>query len=62
MGITKRITRATKKGQCEYCLLADKRALRKGWPWCKYIETLGRQPDIREGHCTQRQAPVRRKK
>jgi len=39
-----------KEKQCGHCDLADKRALRKGWPCCTYKG----ETKIRNGHCSER--------
>lgn len=54
MGKTKKQTLDFKVRQCQYCKLADKRELRKRRPnYCLYKKETGKDPDIRNGHCTQ---------
>jgi len=52
---SKRRTLGFKKTTCANCTHADKRALRKGWPYCSEEIT------IRSGHCNQFN-PVKPKK
>lgn len=42
------ITLKIKKTACPICKNADKRALRKRWPYCK-----AKNPRNRNGHCTE---------
>lgn len=56
MAKTKKHTRSFKERQCAYCKLADKRELRKGRPnYCGYKNDTGKDPDISNGHCLQRE-------
>ena len=59
MSRTKKKTRAFKDSNCSYCKLADKRALKNGWPCCGYTNKTGKDPDISNGHCVQRQ-PIKK--
>ena len=47
-------TRGFRERNCAHCKLADKRALKKGRPCCKWaVDHDGQQPDIRNGHCAE---------
>jgi len=51
---TKRKTRTFREKMCANCGLADKREMRMNRPnFCSYTIETGKEPDIRNGHCTQ---------
>ena len=49
---TQKKTRTFRERQCAHCSRADKREMRMNRPnYCSYV-SAGKDPDIRNGHCT----------
>jgi len=53
MAITNKRTRKFKESQCAHCKLSNKKAMKNGKPYCGYEIKNNKEPDTRNGECTE---------